>query len=146
MSHQQLISISLITLLNGLCNQLSFHHPEGEEEPILIQCSTNDGEIEEEIVDEVSRQHFEYIADGLKEGEVGPSLKIQPRVTFSPWKCRWKQWRRWGGKAVVVIAFPLLSWWLQKKLVELWESKVSKSLYKDVWGKEKGIKVHKSGG
>ncbi len=113
----------------------------------MIQCNTNDGEIEEEIVDEVSRQHFEYIADGLKEGEVGLSLPIPPRVTFKPWKCRWKQWRRWGTKAVAVMTFPLLSWWLQKKLLELWESNVSKSLYKDVsGGKEKGIKVDKSGG
>ncbi len=98
-------------------------------------------------MDEICRHHFEYIADGLKEGEVGISLKIPPRLKSSPWKRRWKKLRRLGGKAVVIVAFPLLSWWLQKKLLELWESKVSKSLYKgDVWGKEKGIKGHKNGG
>ncbi len=114
----------------------------------MTRCSKYDGEIEEQIVDEITRQHFEYIADGLKEGEVGPSLKIQPRYlsAFSPWKRRWKQLRRWGGKVIVIVAFPLLSWWLQKKLLELWQSKVSKPLNKNVWDKEKGIKVHKNGG
>ncbi len=98
-------------------------------------------------MDEICRQHFEYVADGLKEGEIGIPLTITPHLKSSPWQRGWKKWRRLGGKVVALIAFPLLSWWLQRRLLEPWESKVSKSLYeRDNWGKVKGIKIDKDRG